>query len=422
MNLYYKLLYLFLQYDIYIKYKDSLDLGTIKNSYPIVWKLFQAIFKLYEYNTDKRDNNIDDLELVFLSLYPNENPQDISIVLQKIKNEGSQARKDLLVSYLEASRARQAAFRLGKLGIEVADGAKDPEALAEALETELELVRGRKAEDSGSFEFVTDNVEELYEKAVRSRGLRWRLDSLNKSLGSLRNGDFGFVFSRPETGKTTFLASETTFMAEQLQEGESLLWINNEEQGAKVMLRCVQAALDITSQDLSRDIRGTKAKFDDLIKHRIKLYDSGTITKLEIEKLFQTINPKLCVIDQIDKIKGFDDDRKDLELGNIYNWARELAKQYCPIIGICQADGTGEGVKALTMAHVANAKTSKQAEADFILGIGKSHNRDEQFIRYFNLSKNKLLGDDDTDPSRRHDFWEVEIDPSRARYRDFNYQ
>jgi hypothetical protein len=38
---------------------------------------------------------------------------------------------------------------------------------------------------------------------------------------------------------------------------------------------------------------------------------------------------------------------------------------------ICQADGTGEGQKWLTMSNVANAKTSKQAEADWILGIGK---------------------------------------------------
>jgi replicative DNA helicase len=63
-------------------------------------------------------------------------------------------------------------------------------------------------------------------------------------LGSLRKGDFGFVFARPETGKTTFLASEISFMAEQLSDDDGpSLWINNEEQSEKPMLRCIQATL-----------------------------------------------------------------------------------------------------------------------------------------------------------------------------------
>ena len=64
----------------------------------------------------------------------------------------------------------------------------------------------------------------------------------------------------------------------------------------------------------------------------------------------------------LDKIKGFNSDRDDLKLGFIYQWARELAKQYCPVIGVSQADGTGEGKKWLTMDNVSGAKTSKQAK------------------------------------------------------------
>ena len=85
-------------------------------------------------------------------------------------------------------------------------------------------------------------------------------------------------------------------------------------------------------------------------------------------KLCSKYNPSLLVVDQIDKITGFDNDREDLRLGSIYQWFRELAKDYCPVVGICQADGTGEGVKWLTMGHVANAKTAKQAEARRIRG------------------------------------------------------
>ena len=119
--------------------------------------------------------------------------------------------------------------------------------------------------------------------------------------------------------------------------------------------------------------------------------------------------------------RSFDADRKDLAMGMIYQWAREIAKTYAPVIAVCQADGTGEGVKWLTMGHVADAKTAKQAEADWILGIGKSNDEGFEYMRYLNISKNKLSGDDDSDPSLRHGRFEVVTEPQIARYKDISY-
>jgi hypothetical protein len=67
---------------------------------------------------------------------------------------------------------------------------------------------------------------------------------------------------------------------------------------------------------------------------------------------------------------------------------------------------------------VANAKTAKQAEADWILGIGKSHDVGWETIRFLHLSKNKLMGDKDTDPTMRHGKVEVVIKPEIGRYVD----
>lgn len=80
---------------------------------------------------------------------------------------------------------------------------------------------------------------------------------------------------------------------------------------------------------------------------------------------------------------------------------------------------SGEGKKWLTMDNVANAKTSKQAEADFIIGIGALHDVGVENFRYIHLSKNKLSGDPDSDPSMRHARMEVLIEPQMARYREF---
>lgn len=420
MNLYYKLLFLLLNKDLYNSYIKIIDINGLKGSYPVIYKLFLALIKLHEL-TDKKENTPKDLETVFMSLYPQENPRETEIIFRRLETDGSLANKDLLVSYLKDSKARLLAYEIGKTAVAVADGAVAPEALKDALMTVLDDLEAEQKKID--VEFVSDDLEILYNHQVKEQGLRWRLNSLNKSLGSLRKGDFGFIFARPETGKTTFLASETSYMASCLTDDQGpILWINNEEQGEKVMLRCYQAALDLTIPELAKNLPENREKFQAMIKGKIKLFDNPGISYQEIERLTDNLQPSLIVIDQIDKVKGFDADRDDLKLGVIYQWGRELAKKHCPVIGICQADGTGEGVKALTMSHVANAKTSKQAEADFILGIGKSHSKDEEFIRYFNISKNKLFGDADSDPSLKHDFWEVEIDPQHARYRDFVYQ
>lgn len=267
-------------------------------------------------------------------------------------------------------------------------------------------------------EFVSTKLTDLINQTFKAPGLRWRLNSLNKALGSLRKGNFGFVFMRPESGKTTLLSSEVTFMIDQVKEGNPIIWFNNEQLGAEVMLRVYQAYFGITTEQLLSNVAHWEQEFIKATKGRFLMIDRASLTKHFIEKVCRKYKPSLIIFDQIDKIQGFDDDREDLKLGAIYIWARELAKEYCPVIGICQADATGENQRWLTMSNVANAKTSKQAEADWILGGGMIHDTGWEFVRFFHLSKNKLHGDEDSDPNMRHGKWSVIIQPEIARYKD----
>lgn len=184
------------------------------------------------------------------------------------------------------------------------------------------------------------------------------------------------------------------------------------------MLRIYQAYFGVTTDQLLANPRRFRDEFLARTGDRFRLYDSATIHKKDIERIVATTNPGLVVYDQIDKIKGFNNDREDLRLGSIYQWGRELAKGSHAAIGVCQADGTAEGVRYLTLDHVSNAKTAKQAEADWILGIGKSHDTTEENIRFLHISKNKLLGDKDTIPNLRHGRFEVLIKADVARYDD----
>lgn len=318
---------------------------------------------------------------------------------------------------LDLIASKKRLLRLSDMAFQVAQGFKKPEDL-EALFKEA-----NKPVESLPLTAVTTDLEQLITEVYSESGLRWRLECLNKALGSLRPGDFGFVFARPETGKTTFLASEATRMLEQ---GGSVIWFNNEEQGNKVMLRVIQSYFGATKEQILSNTRRYKEEF---LKRsegkspnqgigRFQLFDSSTIGRRDVETIVSRISPNLVIYDQIDKIKGFAADREDLRLGAIYQWARELAKGSHAAIGVCQADGTAEGVRYLTMEHVANAKTSKQAEGDFIVGIGKSHDTGLEYARFLNICKNKLTGDKDSLPEFRHGRFEVLIQPEVARYED----
>lgn len=357
---------------------------------------------------------VDDLANLYFSTRPKDRDYAIKIFEQLEKADSSSATVHKLIESIIVGKL------LRELSLDAYEVAESKASMAKLMEKieKLRAITENQQEDgtTSDFEFVTDDLEVLVNESITKPGLRWRLNTLNRMLGSLRLGDFGFIFARPETGKTTFLASEVTHMATQTD--RPILWLNNEEQGNKVMIRCYQASLGLTMTELFRDLAGNKKRYMDRTHGNIRLYDSGHIHKKTVEKLCKQLKPALIVVDQIDKIQGFASDREDLRLGSIYQWGRELAKEYAPLIGVCQADGTGEGQKWLTMAHVANAKTAKQAEADWILGIGRIHEVGFDTIRYLHASKNKLSGDSDSDNEVRHGRLECLIDAEKARYVD----
>lgn len=318
--------------------------------------------------------------------------------------------EDIINDILKDIKNKQLAYELAIVSLEVSEGRGSIDNIQSTLN------KFETSYEDSKIEFISDDLDKLISHSIKEKGLRWRLNSLNTSVGSLRKGDFGFLFARPETGKTTFLCSEITHFATQVD--RPILWFNNEEQGSKVMIRCYQAMFGIPLAQLIGDINEYQASFRDHGGSFIKLFDSATIHRSQVEQLCKELCPSLIIFDQLDKIKGFHDDREDLRLGSIYIWARELAKTYCPVIGVCQADASGEGKKWLTMDNVANAKTAKQAEADLILGIGKVHDEFKEYNRFINVIKNKLIGDEDTDSEKRHAKLEVMIKPDIARYID----
>jgi hypothetical protein len=401
-----------------LKYNEWESASTSGLTYADFPKELQPLFSVIHSfhaagNIDKADLTISDLANLVYAGISKDHPY-YKGVLEQIESldVSDQTSRTLVRSILQNKKLKE----ISLAAYDVTEGRKSIDDFTSLVEDFKES----PVEEVEEFEFVSDDLESIVNETYKAPGLKWRLNTLNKMMGSLRKGDFGFIFARPETGKTTFLASEVTFMAEQLTEDDGpILWINNEEQGKKVKLRTFQAAAGIDLSALLSDIPAAQQRFNQITHGKIKQPPTATFSRQQIEKLCKSLRPSLILLDQVDKVTGFDSDRDDLRLGAIYQWARTLAIEYCPVIAVCQADGTGEGVKWLTMSHVANAKTSKQAEADWILGIGKVNDPGYENLRFLHLSKNKLMGDEGvTDPNLRHGRVEVLIEPTIARYKD----
>jgi replicative DNA helicase len=406
------LILLLLQQDSYKSYFDYIDLNHIKDNYRELHYVYMAVKSLHE-RFPERDHTLDGLRAFFFVQYPDAD-KDLYVGLFKTLSE-AQIDPTLGVGILKQIKQRQQAIKLSEQAVKFATGYADANSVVELAK----LLEVENEEDLEELEVVSDDLDFLLSETVQKPGLRWRLNCLNKSLGSLRKSNFGFIFARPETGKTTFLADQCTFMTEQVPvDGGPVIWFNNEQAGNEVMLRMYQAKFGVTLEQLLANRAKYHKAWKESVKGNFKLVDDANMDRARVEKILKATKPSLVIFDQIDKIKGFAADREDLRLGGIYVWAREMAKLYCPVIGVCQADGSAENQKWLTMENVANAKTSKQAEADWILGIGKIHAEGAGNIRYLNISKNKLLGDEDTISDLRHGRFETYMEQDIARYKD----
>ena len=267
--------------------------------------------------------------------------------------------------------------------------------------------------DNEESPFAEFDFDMFIEQTKSEVGYNWRLRCLNEALGPLPPESLGHIYARPETGKTSFLASEMTFMAEQLNEGEVLLWVNNEQAIGKVWQRCIAATIRAPYEMAEARPDETKAFLVKKNFGAIKFVDGAYISYEYLHSLVLDIKPKIIVIDQGDKLHFSGD--KNFEgharLKELYRKLRELAKETkAAIVTVGQASAEGEGKKWLTMDMMDNSKVGKPGEMDWIIGIGKTEKEDEQNLRFINIAKNKLKG--------HHTKSSVIFDGEKSRYLD----
>lgn len=263
-------------------------------------------------------------------------------------------------------------------------------------------------------------IEQLLAEDMDNTGLKWRLRCMNNCMRPLRPGDFGIIAGRPDKGKTTFIASEITYMAPQLPEDRNIVWLNNEGPSSKIRKRIYQAAIGKPMSELIK-MSEEGVLVPEYIKavgrqDKIRVFDVHDYGIGQVEVILEQSNPGIIVYDMLDNIRGHSSDsRQDLQLEGMYQWARERSVKYsCVGLATSQISADGDGIAYPAMTFLKDSRTGKQGACDFIMMLGSSNEENLRHARYISVPKNKLSREDAAGDPRT----EVRFLPRVARFAD----
>lgn len=394
------------------------SLEYVRTNYPTVYKLFVSLNSYYEKYAEVSSCSALSLESQYLVLYPvlrEADRKELSLVVANI--ESAPVQIAVIGELLATHRSRSITSQIALTALDVSENRKplsDLKKLTDLLDVPLSL------EQTDEFITLTTDIEELASQEHLEPGLRWRLTGLNKSLGPLRKGNMGHIFGRIESGKSACWISEATFMLPQLKADQQLAIFFNEEDGKAIIWRMYSAVLHMEYPQILANPKEAKRRFYEAIggENKILFFDRPSLSKKFIEKALDQCNAGLIVIDNMDKVTGFDADRKDLQLAQCYKWGRELAKTYAPVLTVGQADMTADNRMWISESQMADGKTGKPSETDFTIGIGRTDTSQHPNERYIYISRNKLRGDKHTLEGLRHAKFSTILEPTYSTYTD----
>lgn len=378
-------------------YKDNLDVEFID------WEGFSEWFRVVQHPTYETD---------LLDLY--------SALFERLNGLKDQDKTcDLIIKgFID----REYASRMVEFLMEVVEGRQPAQEFKQIQQflTAYDSAVGRVTEQEESL--IDAPIEELLASVTGGSGYNWRLQELNISLGPLRPKNSILVAAYPDSGKTTFAVSEMTYMINQMEEGKECLYFCNEEYGGQNKVRCVQALVGASQEELQTNTVAVATRYKEYCRthgERFKFYHNTHMTTRFIEETIKQHNPGLIIIDQLWNVEGFADAGTSTEMYTaLSRWVRRIASS-APCISIHQADGTASGVKFIEMHQLHGSKVGMQGAFDAIITIGRPFGTDiDSRERGLYVPKNKLPGGPAPyDSKQKHQKWTVFIDHDYALYR-----
>ena len=289
---------------------------------------------------------------------------------------------------------RHIGTKVANIGIELADG---NDTAMERLNTLMDKTReGFLPTDFG--DKTTKDITELLARVTNDNRWRFNIVTLSRHVYGIGPREFGCVFALPETGKTAFLVSICTGPGGFCEQGAKVMFLGNEEDTGRTMLRAIQAKSGFTREQVVADPKAARNSFNS-IEH---LFDMNEVQDWDLNKIEAYVDkekPDVLIIDQADKVNiGGNFSAGHERLRELYRRLRETAKKYdCALIAVSQASNDAKGRTRLSGFDMEGSKIGKMAELDLCIGIGKHEagDVDDSEIdtsRYLTVSKNKLTG------------------------------
>lgn len=265
---------------------------------------------------------------------------------------------------------------------------------------------------------ASDDWEYLFGEDKEHPKLNFSMKELRKSLGPITLGDLIVVGANPDTGKTTFLLGECSYMMPQLPDDKVILYFSNEQSVKNMKHRLLSSVLKKTPAEIFADSVKYLQEFKDAGGPRIMIYDESFMNIDFVNTRLKRHEGEigLVVFDQLWKIRGISKSSNDfMQLGHQFAYARGIAKEHAPVIAVHQADGEAYETKYLGMERLYGSRVAVQGEADAIVMIGRKTDGSQlPNVRHFNVAKNKLRGEDPTDRQPKFDAF---IDHDRACFK-----
>ena len=289
---------------------------------------------------------------------------------------------------------RYVGTKIANLGIEVADGNSSA---MDRLNSLIDQSReGFLPTDFG--EKTTKDIEELLAGVSDDNRWEFNISTLSRHVYGIGAREFGCVFALPETGKTAFLVSICAGPNGFCEQGAKVIYLGNEEDTGRTMLRAIQAQSGMTREQVIANPVSARNKFNKIEN----LFDMNEIQDWDLAKIEAYVEkeqPDILIIDQADKVNiGGNFNAGHERLRELYRRLRETAKKYdCALIAVSQASNDAKGRTRLSGFDMEGSKIGKMAELDLCIGIGKHEAGDVDDTeidtsRYLTVSKNKLSG------------------------------
>lgn len=313
------------------------------------------------------------------------------------KLETHEPNEDLIEELIEHFIGKDYATKISEAALSIVEGSTeyDIESISTLLdEYNIEL---DKAAELDSF-LVSDDDSLLLEEFERTGGLNWRLNELQEAVGNILRGDFVVVSAYVGAGKTTMLCSEAVHMASQIEDDEHVVWFLNEERGMRVKRRLAQSATGMSDKEiLANPKKFLEAWKAHPARKKVKIYDRAQLQTNDMEQMLKRYKPGLIIFDQLFKchFPGKSKDNEVERIASMFNWGREIAKKYAPVITVHQADGTSVGQMWIEQSQLHMSRVGIQGEMDVIVTLGRDlTGKYPENIRGLYTPKNKLSGNE----------------------------